>query len=484
MGVPHVAEPAYRDEVLQVEPKGIEHVRDSERHGQPHSVFTLWIGANVEMATVVTGSLGVVLWGLSFWQAAIAFVIGTVLGAALLGLLSLAGPRFGVPQLVGSRRAFGFFGNFAPGILNIIAGIGWYAVNSVLGAFALSYLLHLPYLLATLIMVVIQGLVAVYGHNMIHSLERYLSIVLVLVFLAVTVYTVGHMNTGLAYDAKAPLAFGGVSGGFLATVGVSFAYMAGWMAFASDYTRYLPRTTRPGRIFGAAFGGNVIGVLWPGLLGVALASMAPQVVGNGAATVTGPVAMVTSLLPHVLATILLIAVVIGTITANVLNIYSAALSTLVVNLPVQRWVAAVGIGVLGGLLTVLGQANFAGNLQNFLFLLAYWVAPWAGIVAIDAFLVHRGDGSHAIFYSRAHRFGWGFVAWLLGIAAAVPFFNQTYYQGPFALSHPQFGDLSYWVSLVVASGFYLFFEWVSGRRRAEAPKESAHAHVVGAGGES
>lgn len=479
-----MTQPAYLDGVLQVEPKGIEHVRDAERHGQPRSVFTLWVGANVEMATLVTGTLGVVLYGLSFWQAALAFVVGTVLGAALLGVLSLSGPRHGVPQLVNSRRSFGFFGNFAPGVLNIVAGIGWYAVNSVLGAFALSYLLHVPYALATVVMVAVQALIAVYGHNMIHSLERYLSIVLVLVFLAVTVFTLGHMNAGLAYNTKAPLAFGGVSGGFLATVGTAFAYMAGWMAFASDYTRYLPRTTRPSRVFGAAVGGNLLGVLWPGLLGVALASMAPTVVGNGTATVTGPVSMVTNLLPHFLAIILLGAVVIGTVTANVLNIYSAALSALVVNLPIRRWGAAVGIGVLGGLLTLLGKENFAGNLQNFLFLLAYWVAPWAGIVAVDALFLGRNEGTSAIFYDRSRRFGWGLLAWVIGIVAAIPFFNQTFYQGAFASSHPQWGDISYWVSLLVATGLYAIFYSVTARRAAvseESNREAVLTPRVGIG---
>lgn len=447
-----MAQAAYKDEVLQVERKGIEHIADAERHGRPASVFTLWLGANVEMATVVTGTLGVVLYGLNFWQASLAFVIGTVLGASVLALLSTFGPRLGVPQLVMSRRAFGFFGNFGPGILNIVAGIGWFAVNSVLGAFALAHLLGAPYWLGTVLMVVMQGVVAVYGYNLIHSIERYLSILLVLIFLAVSVYVVGHMKTGIAFDPKAPLAFGGVTGGFVATVGIAFAYMAGWMAFASDYTRYLPQSTPGGRVFGAAFLGNVIGGVWPGLLGVALASMAPAVVGAGTATVAGPVAMVTQILPGTLATILLLGVVVGTLTANVLNIYSAALSSLVVTLPLRRWMAAVGIGILGGLLTLLGKDNFAGNLQNFLFLLAYWITPWAAIVAIDELVFARRQGdAGAVFYDRSRTFGLGVVAWLVGILASVPFFDQAYYTGPFASAHPHWGDVSYWVSLVVAS---------------------------------
>jgi NCS1 family nucleobase:cation symporter-1 len=460
-----VAEPAYRDEVLQVEPKGIEHVAAEERHGRPLSVFTLWVGANVEMATLVTGTLGVVVFGLSFWQAAVAFFLGTVLGAALLGLQSTFGPRLGAPQLVVSRRAFGFYGNFVPAGLNIVAGIGWYAVNSVLGAFAVAYLLGIPYAVATALLVVVQGLVAVYGHNLIHAMERYLAIFLVLVFAAMSAYVAAHMRTDLAATARGA----SLTGGFLATVGVAFAYMAGWMAFASDYTRYLPAATPPGRVFAAAFLGNLVGAGWPGLLGVALASMAPKLVGNGTSTLTGPIGMVAQLLPHALGIVVLAAVAVGTLTANVLNIYSAALSALVVNLPLRRWVAALAIGLLGGLLTLLGRANFASNLEGFLFVLAYWITPWAAVVALDQLVyAPRGDAHAQRLYDRRRRYGWGLAAWAAGVAASVPFFDQPFFTGPFAKNHPGWGDVSYWVSLVVAVLVYAALHGLVRARGEEA----------------
>lgn len=46
-------------------------------------------------------------------------------------------PRFGVPQLVQSRAAFGFRGNVLPAFLaSITSGIGWFAVQSAAAAFA------------------------------------------------------------------------------------------------------------------------------------------------------------------------------------------------------------------------------------------------------------------------------------------------------------------------------------------------------------
>ena len=56
-------------------------------------------------------------------------------------MLSSWGPSTGYCQMVLSRRAFGFVGNILPAGLNwLVAGVGWFAVNSVSGALALAAL--------------------------------------------------------------------------------------------------------------------------------------------------------------------------------------------------------------------------------------------------------------------------------------------------------------------------------------------------------
>lgn len=80
---------------------------------------------------------------MTFWQAVAGIVIGTGLGAIAHYFLSARGPLHGVPQMVlGGRLAFGFNGNAVPAVLmSVTAGVGgWFATNSVSGAFALSTL--------------------------------------------------------------------------------------------------------------------------------------------------------------------------------------------------------------------------------------------------------------------------------------------------------------------------------------------------------
>lgn len=240
----------YGDEVARIEPIGIEHIEETERHGHVSSVFTLWFGANVELATLTTGTAAVALFGLNFEQAAIGLILGNILGVILLGLVSTFGPRLGVPQMVHSRAPFGFYGNFIPGALNAVAGVMWFAVNTVLGSFAFEALFHTNFVVALVIMALVQVIVAVYGYNMIHAVERFMAIILTLVFIGVSIFAFAHANYALPFDAKSPLGqYTGIRGGIIEAVGLALSYLLGWTVFGSDYTRYLPADTKPSKVF-------------------------------------------------------------------------------------------------------------------------------------------------------------------------------------------------------------------------------------------
>src|SRR5207247_1416168 len=136
-----IREGDYGERVATVEPGGVEYIALKERHGKPIDLFWTWLSPNLEFATVFVGVLGVAVFGLSFWETALAILIGSALGSATHFILSSWGPKFGVPMMVESRGAFGFLGNILPAGLNAFTGtIGWFIVNSVSGAFALQAL--------------------------------------------------------------------------------------------------------------------------------------------------------------------------------------------------------------------------------------------------------------------------------------------------------------------------------------------------------
>ena len=109
-----------------------------------------------------------------------------------------------------------------------------------------------------------------------------------------------------------------------------------------------------------------------------------------------------------------------------------------------RWQAALAVGLVGGALAVVGSDPVAtAHLYgNFLGLLSTWAAPWAAIMIAGRNSSDRHSGRTAL------------IAWVAGIAAGLPFWQQSWFVGPLAAAHPQLGDLSYFISFAVAYALY------------------------------
>ena len=111
----------------QIELNGINFIDQSERRGTARSLFWPWAAANVSFLALSYGSffLG---FGISFWQATAAAVIGTLGSFSLVAISSLAGKRANAPTMTLSRAAFGVKGNRLPGFLSYLIFVGWETV--------------------------------------------------------------------------------------------------------------------------------------------------------------------------------------------------------------------------------------------------------------------------------------------------------------------------------------------------------------------
>jgi nucleobase:cation symporter-1, NCS1 family len=457
-----VREGEYGDRVVAVEPGGIEYIPDRERHGRPLNLFWTWLSPNLEFATVYVGVIPIVLFGGSFWATMLALTIGIALGSVTHAVLSTWGPRFGVPQLVQSRGAFGFIGNILPaGLQSITAGIGWYAVNSVAAAFALQTLFGpellnwgaLPFPVALLIVVLAQVGAAFLGHNMVHQVEKVLVPYLGVVFALATVLILAHANVGQDFNPKAPVAFGGPTGAFIIGISIALGYVVGWNPYASDYTRYLPRDTRPIKVALAAGGGMFVANVVLMGMGAAMATVAGTKWGPNDI----PTDQLVRALPLWLAALTMLGIAAGSVAANAINIYSSAISFLALGIrwgfQQRRAAVALGTGVLGFLVALLGRTTPGGTYESFLLLIAYWITPFLAVVLVDYWL-HRGSYDEAVFFDPLHRTWTGAAAMLVGIASSLPFWNQSLFLGPVAKAHPELGDLSFFVGFVVAAVVY------------------------------
>jgi NCS1 family nucleobase:cation symporter-1 len=440
-----VREGTYGTQVIAVEPGGAEFIPLNERHGRPIQLFWTWTSPNMEFATIFVGVLAVAGFGMSFWSAALALVLGSAVGAVVQGALSVRGPKYGVPQMVLSRLGFGYWGNVLPAGLNsVTAGIGWFAVNSVSGALALNVLTHMPQVLCLLIIVAVQVVVAFFGYNLVHLFERYAFPILTVIFLIATGVILSKAHPGASHQT--------IPGAFLLTLGASFGYAAGWNPYAADYTRYFKPDSSKAAI--AWWSGSGL------FLSCALLEIVGAAVGTAVSpgkALAGPGGM-TSLLATPLADLTLLAIALGAVSANVLNIYSGALSftAIGIKLPLsaRRAIVALGFGAIGFFLAWSGLHNAGAKYTNFLLIIAYWIAPWLAVMFCDM-LLRRNPDESLMFATK--RTNWaGPVAMLAGMGISIWLFsNQTEYLGVVPTHVPSVGDLTAEVGFLITAIVYL-----------------------------
>jgi purine-cytosine permease-like protein len=243
---------------------------------------------------------------------------------------------------------------------------------------------------------------------------------------------------------------GAIPGAFLLIVGATFGYAAGWNPYAADYTRYLPAGTSKSRTGLYAGLGVFVSCMVLELAGAASTSIAT---GKG----LNPTTAFTSHLGTVVGDLTLLAIALGAVAANAINIYSGALSFTAMGfripLRAARAITAVAFGVLGLIVALLGLKDVS-KYENFLLVISYWIGPWLGVYFADQYL-RRGRQVAGFLFDRQHRPFAGWVSMLVAMVVSVWLFaNQTLYQGLVAKSHPGIGDIAFFVGFVIAAVLY------------------------------
>ena len=439
----------YGESVLRVEPHGIDVLGPEERHGKPRQQFTLWLGSNLTIADFALG-FSVVSLGLPWFYGVLAIVLGNLLGAAVLAGCAAMGPTYGQPQLMIGRYTFGRIGGLIPAVLNYISTIGWFTVNNILGSFGLRVLFpHLPFWAAAIMLVIVQGLLAIYGHNLIHTYERVMSVVLGILFLITTVLAFQHRGALVAYHPSGsnfwPMC--------ILMTAFAFSYIGSWGAYASDYSRYLPADTSKAKVFWYTFAGSFIASVWLELVGVAVAILA----GSGSAD---PIAA----LHHVLGgfgDVAVVAIILGGTAADALNLYSNSLSAAATGIRLPRWTFALIATLVGLTLSLIGEGKFQQNYSDFLLLVGYWMTPWMGVLFADFYLRKRRPTPSADT-RNLRPFGMAAtVSFLVGIAASIPFMDATFNVEGFISKAMGGADLAFYVGFLVSMGVYLVWHRVA-----------------------
>jgi purine-cytosine permease-like protein len=215
--------------------------------------------------------------------------------------------------------------------------------------------------------------------------------------------------------------------------------------------------------------------LWPAL-GVFISCVVLEVAGAASATISGggdnPTADFTGHLPTFVADLTLLAIAIGAVSANVLNIYSGAMSFLALGirlpLALRRAIVAIMFGVVGFFLAWSGLHDAGKKYENFLLVISYWIGPWLGVYLTDWYL-RRGRQVDGFLYDRRHNPWAGAAAMALGMGLSIWLFsNQSEYVGMVPKHNSAFGDITFEVGFVLAALAYALFFRLQHDRTDEA----------------
>lgn len=440
------------DSALKVERRSIDYIPEGERHGRVAGLFAIWFSANMQVTTVVTGALGVLL-GLSLPWAILAIVIGNVFGAVFMALHSAQGPKLGIPQMIQSRAQFGFYGAILPLLLVIVMYVGFFATSAVLGGQALAGATGMNVDLAIVVVSAACAVLAVFGYRLIHRADRWISLINGLGFVYLTIELFRHNDVARAWHAGSASA-----GTFLLVVAVAATWQIVYAPYVADYSRYLPKDTSIAAAFWWTYAGSVLGTIWMMTFGCVAVAVAGKAFDGGSMQfIVDQAAGGRGLFFAI--------IILGIIAINVLNLYGCFMATATTLTAVRRHRIGPGVriayvvtaAVVATAIALAGRGNFLANYENFILFLAYFLIPWTAINLVDFYTVRKERYNITAIFDPAGEYGlvsWRtLIAYLVAILVEVPFMSTTFYTGPM-VAHVGGADISWILGIIVAAGLY------------------------------
>jgi purine-cytosine permease-like protein len=227
-----------------------------------------------------------------------------------------------------------------------------------------------------------------------------------------------------------------------------------WLTWSSDYTRFIKPGTPERKVFWSTSLAIFVPTVWLAFVGASVAS---------ATSSADPAAIVTAAFGTGVSIIVLFVVMHGPVATNILNLYSASLAALSLDIKVKRWVVSLIVSIVGtGMLVVFIESNnFASDFDKWLASVVVWISAWGGVMLVDYFLFRRGRIDVQALYADPKTSIYGDVNWAAVIAAiaglvagwAWEYGLIGFMQGPLAKATNN-TDLSWLTAFVVSGGLY------------------------------
>ena len=440
---------------MAIEHKSIDYIAEDERHGRVIDQTPFWFLGNFHFFTIAIGFVGPSM-GLSFGFTSLAGALGILFGTLFVAFHASQGAELGLPQMIQSRAQFGYRGVVVVLIGTLFTFIGFNVADSVLLAHGLNGILGWNETWFTLAAAAVASAIAIYGHDWLHRIFR------ACFWVCLPLYTLLTIAIAVGRVPPTHLTAGGFTWvAFIAQFAASAAYNITYAPSVSDYSRYLPRHTRPQHVILAVFVGATSAAIWLISLGAWLATRLGASDGLVALHDAGNALFAGFGVLMALASATALVAVMG------LNAYSGmltvvtALSSLFEVRPTTRLrvVTILGLAAVWVAVTFAITANAIALLFATLTIMLYLLVPWTSVNLVDYFFVRRGRYAITHLFMAGGIYGaWGtrgLLAYILGFLATLPFFVlPDVYTGPAARALGGV-DIGWLVGLIVAGASYL-----------------------------
>ena len=412
---------------MQLELNGTNVIHESERGGKASSLFWPWCGANVSLLALSYGSffLG---FGISFWQATFAALIGTTLSFLLVGVSSLAGKKSNAPTMVLSRATFGVRGSIIPGTLSYLIFVGWEIVLISLATLSTGTVFiriggldrNSAMALGFAMAVALTVSAGVIGFSVIMRVQRLLTVVTLVMTAFYIFLTIDEVNWQTILNMPSGSAQAFIGALIFCATGIGL----GWVNAAADYSRYLPRATSSKAVVGWT-------VLGASVVPITLVSYGAALAGSNKdlsdAIAMDPIGALTTILPTWYLVIFALVAILGLVGGAILNLYSSGLTLISLGVPVKRHTAAsfdAFLMLIGAIYFVWIADNFFYPFQGILITMGVPIATWSAIFVTDVLMrrsydegaLYRTSGIYGAWNIRSIAVmaigtfvGWGFV---------------------------------------------------------------------------
>jgi nucleobase:cation symporter-1, NCS1 family len=421
-----------------IEEYGVEPIPAELRTTRWRDLFAINFTFFLNPVMYVLGAIAVAGFGLPLWWAILAMVLGQALAYAVMVPIAEVGVDYGLTGQVAARATLGFWGaRLLSSPYRVIAATYWFAAQALAAGYAIQAVVQAmggkpPLVPVALGVALFHATLAVLGFDVMRWLLRVvlpLSLVFVGVMLALYTSTDDpRFDVGRVFDSPDQhLTWVGFAGAVTLMAGSSLTLVTS----VADFCRYTP-TRRDVRI---------------GLTASALAAaLVDTFIGGYAAAATGEtnpfVALADLTATKAVLGLLLVAIVVQGISANIGNVYTAGLS-LVNTIPVLGRLRAT-ILVAAAAVALSAAPDVIDSAQKWIVHLGNVAAPLAAVMLVDYVVVKRRridvsalfdpNGPYrylngvnvpailaiaagvALYYSLSH--SWLKIAWGLGAAAA------------------------------------------------------------------